>query len=359
MNGILGFMSLLQEPDLTGELRDEYIEIVNASGQRLLNTINDIIDISKIESGQISINKEIADITALLKRLYLFFKPETDAKGLDLILKANINNVNSAFLIDIHKTESVLTNLLKNAIKFTFEGSITVECNLLDNKLNFIITDTGKGIPADRIKSIFDRFVQADVSHSREFEGSGLGLAISKAFVEMMGGDIHVESESGVGSKFWFTVPVEIKDITKKMPVITDEVQSDVINKLDFVFLVAEDDNVSFLYLSKLFSNYQVKLIRANNGLEAVEICKSNPEISLVFMDIKMPVMDGYTATRKILEFNPEMPIIALTAFAFSEDKEKALSAGCIDYISKPANRRVLMEMLERILNFKDTMEWR
>ncbi|KAF0201217.1 MAG: PASResponse regulator receiverATP-binding region ATPase-likeHistidine kinase [Bacteroidetes bacterium] len=359
MNGILGFMSLLQEPDLTGEMRDEYIEIVNASGQRLLNTINDIIDISKIESGQISINKENVDIIALLKRLFMFFKPETDAKGLDLILNVSLKKEESTCLIDIHKTESVLTNLLKNAIKFTFEGSITLECKFVDNSLNFSITDTGKGVPADRLKSIFDRFVQADVSHSREFEGSGLGLAISKAFVEMMGGTIHVTSELGAGSKFSFTVPIEIKETQITKPVISETVQPDVAKKLDYVFLVAEDDNVSFLYLSKLFANYQVKLIRANNGLEAVNICKSNPEISLVFMDIKMPVMDSYTATRKILELNPGMPIIALTAFAFSEDKEKALNAGCIDYISKPANRRVLMEMLERILNFKDTIEWR
>jgi PAS domain S-box-containing protein len=359
MNGILGFMSLLQEPDLTGEMRDEYIEIVNASGQRLLSTINDIIDISKIESGQISVNKENADIAVLLKRLYLFFKPETDAKGIDLILNTNIGNEEKSCLIDIHKTESVLTNLLKNAIKFTSKGSITLECNLLDNTLIFIIEDTGKGIPPEKLKSIFDRFVQADVSHSREFEGSGLGLAISKAFVEMMGGDIRVESKFGVGSKFSFTVPIEIKVIPEKMPVISETAATRGIITADFVFLVAEDDDVSFLYLSKLFTNYKVKLIRAINGLEAVNICQSNPEISLVLMDIKMPVMDGYTATRKILEFRPDLPIIALTAFAFSEDKEKALSAGCIEYISKPANRRLLMGMLERILNFKDTIEWK
>ncbi len=352
MNGILGFMELLKEHDLTGEMRDEYIEIVNASGQRLLETINDIIDIAKIESGELELNVGKVDVIKMMQRLGQFFEPEARKKKLELILETNIPQEQCMLILDAHKTESVLTNLLKNAIKFTARGQIVLGCNLNGKSLSFYVRDTGRGIPADKLSRIFDRFVQAESSYSRAYEGSGLGLSISKAYVELMGGGISVDSVLDKGANFQITIPVEKEceqqTIVERSPV--EPVEG--ISNTDFVFLIAEDDDISFLLMKRLFKNYNVMLLRAINGQEAVEKCLAYPTISLVLMDIKMPVMDGYAATREIHKIRPELPVIALTAYALKEDREKALESGCIDYLSKPVSRELLLQKLAKYVNF-------
>jgi PAS domain S-box-containing protein len=353
MNGILGFMELLKEPDLTGEMRDEYIGIVNTSGQRLLETINDIIDISKIESGELELNLSKVDVIKMMQRLGQFFEPEARKKKLELMLETNIPQEQCTLLLDSHKTESVLTNLLKNAIKFTAQGQIVLGCNINGKHLSFYVRDTGRGIAADKLSSIFDRFVQAESSYSRAYEGSGLGLSISKAYVELMGGTVSVDSEPGKGSHFMITIPME-KDcmqVAKVVPNSKDKV--DGLYNAEFVLLIAEDDDISFLLMKRLFKNYNVRLLRAINGQEAVEISQANPEISLVLMDIKMPVMDGHTATREIHKIRPGLPVIALTAYALKEDREKALDSGCIDYLSKPVSRQLLLQKLAKYVGFK------
>ena len=353
MNGILGFMELLKEPNLNSELMEEYIGIVNASGQRLLTTINDIIDISKIESGGLELSQEKVDVVKMLREMAQFFEPEASKKGLQLILQSNISFERCVIFIDAHKTESILTNLLKNAIKFTDKGHITFGANLNDKSIEFFVKDTGRGIVAEKLTRIFDRFVQAEMSYSRAYEGSGLGLSISKAYVELMGGSISVESEPGEGSCFTFTIPVE-KECTGNGYVeeTNQNFSPEVLESSDYVFLIAEDDDISFLLMKKIFKNDNIRLIRAVNGKDAVEKCTQFPEISLVLMDIKMPGMDGYTAARIIHESRPELPIIALTAYALREDRDKALKSGCVDYLSKPVNRELLMKMLSKYLNF-------
>ncbi len=349
MNGILGFMDLLLDSGLTGDERNEYIDIVRVSGERLLNTINDIIDISKIEAGQSSVTRTDCDVNALISHLYRFFKPEADTKGVELRLTEMLPSSHKIVFIDTAKLESILTNLIKNALKFTRQGSIAFGCSLEGKKLNIIVSDTGIGIPKDRIEGIFDRFVQADTSHSRSYEGSGLGLSIAKAYVEMLGGEIKVESEQGRGATFQFSIPYRP---AKEMPGPVDEIDNaQFVDIQNHTFLVAEDDAISYSYLHKVLESQNVKLLRALNGEEAVNICRENPAISMVLMDIKMPVLDGYEATRQILAFRPGLPVIATTAYAFAEDRQKALSCGCVDYISKPLNKDKLLEIINMHLS--------
>ncbi len=211
MNGILGFCELLKEPDLTGDKQQEYIEIIEASGGRMLNIINDIIDISKIESKHIKIDLQEADVTDLLQYIYTFFKPETDHKGLELSVSNSLTPKQSLIRTDPDKLYAVLINLVKNAIKYTQQGSIQINCDLFGkrshNMLQFSIKDSGIGISNKMLDQIFNRFVQVNNTEKIRQQGAGLGLAIPKAYVSMLGGQIWVESKEGQGSTFYFTIP--------------------------------------------------------------------------------------------------------------------------------------------------------
>lgn len=208
MNGILGFLSLLDEPDLDERTKSQYIEIVNKSGERLLNTINDIIEISKLEAGQAPVALSPVNIHEMMQFHYDFFKPHADRKKIQLLLKEQVPPEYNTLNTDIHKTGGVLHNLLNNAIKFTDEGSVELGNYILDDSIVFYVKDSGSGIPEDQLDSIFDRFVQTEFKHKRKAEGSGLGLSIARAYTEVLGGDIRVESKIGKGSTFYFTHPI-------------------------------------------------------------------------------------------------------------------------------------------------------
>jgi PAS domain S-box-containing protein len=211
MNGILGFTNLLLNPDLNSKEKDSYIKIVQQSGQRMLNTVNDIVEISKIESGLISVNIKETDINKRLMELHRFFKAEAEKKGLNLIVDKLMPISEKNILADQNKLDSILTNLIKNAIKYTESGGINLGCQTKANVVEFYVKDTGIGIPKDRIEAIFNRFEQADIADTKAFEGSGLGLAIAKSYVEMLEGNIWVESVEGKGSVFYFTIPIKSK----------------------------------------------------------------------------------------------------------------------------------------------------
>ncbi|MBT3207325.1 MAG: PAS domain S-box protein [Bacteroidetes bacterium] len=211
MNGILGFTQLLKEPQLTGNEKDTFINIIEKSGNRMLNTINDIIDISKIESGQVEVYKTEISVNKILEEQYDFFIQEAKSKGLELIYQSTLSDSESKLITDKHKVEGILSNLIKNAIKFTKRGSITFGCFLktIDDStsMEIFVSDTGVGISQSRIKAIFNRFEQADIEDINVYEGSGLGLAISKSYIELLGGKIEVFSKKGSGSTFRFTIP--------------------------------------------------------------------------------------------------------------------------------------------------------
>jgi PAS domain S-box-containing protein len=348
MNGILGFMDLLRQPDLSGKQIDEYISIVKTSGERLLNTINDIIDISKIESGQVYLHETHVDVNDILEQQYKSFKLEAENKGLAISVDGKLSQDEKLIKVDNVKLHSILANLIKNAIKFTKSGYIKFGVSKVDDNLVFTVVDTGKGIPPERKRIIFERFVQADVSIARDYEGSGLGLAITKAFIEMMGGQISVESELGKGSVFAFNIPYKPAEVVQSKE--NTPTKKDDLCKLpnNLTILIAEDDEISFIYLSRILRKYKLNLIRAYNGEEAVQECLRNEDISLVLMDIKMPIMDGYEATRVILSMKPEIPIVALTAYALSDDKEKAINSGCCHYLSKPVNKELLVDVINK-----------
>jgi len=345
MNGIIGFLNLLNKSDIEEKNRKKFLDIVNKSGERLLDTINDIIEISKIESGETELSVSVVNIKETLDYFYQFFKVQTDEKGLELKLSLKAVKKTTTVLTDKTKLESILTNLIKNAVKFTKHGSIEIG-NYFDGEyMVFYVKDTGSGIPANRIDAIFHRFVQADLSISRGHEGSGLGLSIARAYAETLGGTLWVKSELGKGSTFFCSIPFKPADGAATYNKAQHTAPQNKPEKM--TILVAEDDNPSFLYLEQLLHGKNIQLIQAVNGIETVKIARENPEISLILMDIQMPEMDGLEATRQIRKFNKTIPIIAETAFGFSDDREKVLAASCNDYLVKPLKDEELVRMVK------------
>jgi PAS domain S-box-containing protein len=334
MNGILGFTELLREPNLTGTELQQYIEIIRKSGARMLDTVSDLVDISRIETGQVEIKEEGVNLKLEIENLYAFFEPEAKNKSLEFKLNLKCNSQESFILSDRSKFNSIVSNLIKNALKYTKAGSVEVGCEQINSHFLVYVKDTGIGIPIEMQKKIFERFVQVEQGYTRNYEGTGLGLTISKAYADMLNGDIWVESMEGKGSTFYFKIPVKkigsnVKSATNK--VSKPETTPDKIN-----ILIAEDDETSVKFLEYALADINGEKLFAKNGIEAVNLFYEHHDIDLVLMDIKMPKMDGYEATRKIRELNNNVIIIAQTAYAMAGDYQKALEAGCNDYITKP-----------------------
>ncbi|SDW10027.1 PAS domain S-box-containing protein [Lutibacter oricola] len=354
MNGILGFSELLKNPKLSGNLQQEYIKIIEKSGHRMLNIINNIIDISRIESGLMKVKLEDSNINKQVEYIYKFFSPEAEAKGIKLAINNQLPAAKSIINTDSEKVYAILTNLVKNAIKYTNKGTIVFGYTKKDNYLEFYVQDTGIGIPENRKKAVFERFIQADIADKMARQGAGLGLSISKAFVKILGGDIWVESEENVGSTFYFTLPYNNKT-TKEKLVNTTPISNNVGTKTNGLkVLIAEDDEISETLLSIALKDISSEIIRVKNGIEAIKKVKNTPDIDLVLMDIQMPRMSGYEATLEIRKFNKNIKIIAQTAFGLSGDREKAINVGCNDYISKPINKNELLKLIQSL--FKATV---
>ena len=348
MNGILGFAQLLRSKNVDSEKRNKYFEIIESSGQRMLNIIEELIDISKIESGQTDIQKEETDINKQLDDLYVFFKKETDKKNIQFHLHKNLDNANSTINTDKTKLSQILTNLIKNAIKFTDSGYINFGYTYKQNVLEFYVEDTGIGIDANAQEKIFKRFNRVDDKYGRDYEGIGLGLSIAKAYIDMMDGEIWYNSVEGKGTTFFFTLPYTI---VKKSQKNTEDkaIPLEPGNK-KVTLLIAEDNTSNFLYLQELLAHENITLLHAQNGEEAISKVKSTPDINLVLMDLKMPKMDGFEATKQIKQIRPELPVIAQTALKMGQDKEKALNAGCDNYIAKPINNNELIKIINETL---------
>ncbi len=353
MNGILGFSALLKSADLNSEKQQKYIKIIEKSGARLLTTIDDIMNISKIEAGLAKISLSEININNEIEELYAFFKLETENKGLQLLVVNSLQEDGSIVKTDKVKLHSILVNLIKNAIKYTKQGRVEFGCSKKGNQLEFYVKDTGIGIPLDRQPYVFDRFVQADIEDKAVFEGSGLGLAISKSYVDMLGGIIELESVEGIGSTFSFTIPCQA--INKEIPVAKNELSNDFVELeiSSLKILIVEDDVIAQLYLEELLTDVSKEILLADNGYKALDLCRENSDIDLILMDIRMPGINGYEVTKQIRQFNKEVIIIAQTAFALSGDREKALEAGCNDYISKPINKDYLVALTQKYFKKK------
>ena len=347
MNGILGFAELLKDPELSGEQQQTFIEVIEKSGNRMLNIINDIVSISKIESGTMDIHLKETNINNQMQFVYDILKLDADKKKLNLSYKCLTSDKEAIIKTDSEKFLGILSNLVKNAIKYTNSGSIEYGYTNKGQEFEFYVKDTGIGIPKDRQEAIFERFIQADIADKMAHQGAGLGLAISSAYVAMLGGKIWVDSEEGKGSVFYFTLPYNIEPPAETIVLQSaPSEKSDAVRKLKI--LIAEDDEVSVMLFDNHIKMYSKVLLKAGSGVEAVEACRDNLDIDLILMDIRMPGMDGYEATKQIREFNKKVIIIAQTAYGLSGDREKSIESGCNDYISKPINKSELLALIQK-----------
>jgi PAS domain S-box-containing protein len=354
LNGILGFTELLIDSNNSDKERQEYSSYISQSVERLLAIISNIVSIATIEAGQEKLHQMPTDVLEVLQTVHKQFESKIKSKKIALIYDTDLDERHRKIFSDEVKLTQILGSLVSNAAKFTFSGRVEFGCNLKNDDLLFYVRDTGIGISEEMHKKIFERFRQGDNSATRKFDGAGLGLAISKAYVELFGGHIWLESEPGKGSAFYFTVPYHPAPVDP--PAVTDHLEKRLETATESslekarTVLIAEDAEVNYWLLKEYLSEFNVKILRAENGLEAVESCTFHPEISLVIMDIKMPVMDGYEATRLIKQMRPDLPVISQTAYALDGDREKSLLAGCDDYITKPIKKSQFIELVLKYL---------
>ena len=354
VNAIVGFSDLLRDPELNLNDRDLYLDYITNGGKALLTLINDIIDISKIEAGQVRIAKEGCSLESIMMELYMMFGEEIKKKGkskIELKIEQATQTRKMAVITDPYRLKQVMSNLISNAIKFTNSGSIEFGYKVQDeDNLLFFVKDTGIGIPEDKTEIIFHRFRQIEDAFTKNYYGTGLGLAISKKLTSLMGGEMWVESVSGEGSVFYFTLPFETAG-SKEQYLETDH--GAVFNESlkGKSILVVEDEDSNYLLIENMLKGYDMKIIRAADGITAVDVFKKNGRtIDLVLMDIKIPGINGYEATKQIKKIKSMVPVIAQTAYALTSEKENCIEAGCDDYISKPYNKQELLSVMQKNL---------
>ena len=350
MNAIMGFSDLLQDPNLDNKERIEYLKIIKNSGNSLVSIIEDLIEMSKIDAKQIMPNYRGLDIENCIVELYNAIKVTIPKdKDVQFYILENPNKILENINTDETKLKQIIVNLITNALKFTDRGFVAFGYSVNKEKgcLEFKVEDSGMGISENYLKVIFERFRRIEGDATHDLSGLGLGLSITKAYVELLGGEIKVASTLGLGSVFTFTIPLDI-DQTAKV-IHPKKVKTFAKNFEEEIILVAEDDAINFMLLQKIIQSKNHTVIRAKNGQEAVDICVNNPNISVVFMDIRMPVLNGFEAYEKIKVFRPELPVIAQTAYSSFEDKEKIMKMGFVDCITKPLDKEKVYEVLDAI----------
>ena len=351
MNAILGFSQLLTIPDIDKDDTKSYLDTISSSGKQLLGLIDDIISISQIEAGIIEIKNENISIIKLLKKVFKIFEIQASEKGLKYTYKYSLPpqfiNINT----DSKRIQQILINLLNNAFKFTSEGEIKIGCLLVNNTIEFYVSDSGIGIKKSDEDIIFERFMQVHHDNEIIYGGTGIGLSITKAIVEKLGGKIWIHQKKTKGSEFRFCIPANNK-IPEKV-IVKNNKYSTPPNYKDKTILIAEDEYNNFNLLKILLKQTNAKVIWARNGDEALRLLKKEKGIDIILMDIKMPVKNGIDATKEIRSVNSLIPIIAQTAHALEGDRIKAIIAGCNDYIAKPIQKFNLFETLNKYLKLK------
>lgn len=352
MNAIMGFSNLLVQNYNNKPKLEKFSEIINQRCEDLLDIINGILDIAKIESGQLPVNIEACNLNTLFAELTQFYREQQKRLGKQQIkfnLQALCESSDRVIVTDKVKLKQIFINLISNAFKFTDTGTIEGGCKLDANQnLIFYVSDTGIGIPPDKQQMIFERFAQVEHGSNRLYGGTGLGLSIVKGLVGLLGGEISLESELEKGTTFYFSIPYKTSQIQLHEPLLLNE--PEVFQFQNKTILVVEDDLYNTEYIKEILSNTGLNILYTVFGKEAIQIAASqNPD--LVLMDIRLPDINGYEATRKIMQHNPNSKIIAQTAYAAHEDTKKATDAGCIDYISKPLKRGLLLSMINKHLS--------
>ncbi len=358
MNGIIGFSSLLENPEISDSEKRKFITIIKKSSNKLLQIIDNILSISELVTDQVDVQNEQLHLNKLFSELFLHYNPLALKQNIHFTFEKGLEDNNDLFFTDISKLRTILSNILDNAFKFTLNGHIELGYKQFEQKLVIFVKDSGIGVNPENLETIFHKFSQEEKEISNKVEGLGLGLSIAEENARLINARILVESEKGKGSTFRIVLPYTTPDIK------TDE-ESTCNNNLmtnkpksNFKILITEDEEINLFYLNTVInkiSNSDIEILHANNGAEAVQVCDEHPDIDLAFMDIKMPIMDGYEATQIIKKNHPNIPIIVQTAYSTEEDKKKAFYCGCDEFISKPIKIKTLDSILNRFLQTKET----
>ncbi len=354
MNAIIGFVNLLGDPDITQDQKNEIVDLAQSSSDNLLNIVNDIIDISKIEADELVINKSLNYVNGLLKGIYnIYIRDAIFLQKTNLSLKIDLEDQSDklAIFTDKLRFTQIMSNFMSNAIKFTDFGEITIGYTQMiqggRKLLKFYVRDTGLGIPEEKLNMIFDRFNQLMDDRTKLYKGTGLGLAISKKLIDLLGGHIGVDSKEGEGSEFYFTLPYQILDHPEKEE--NKEIQA--VKAVDWsnkTILIVEDTPSNYHLIEKFLKPSGIKMLWAKSGKEAIDLFKQDIDFDLVLMDIQLPGINGYEATKLIKAYNKKVPVIAQTAYALSGERENSMNEGCDDYIAKPIKREMLYNLLSK-----------
>ncbi|MGM0530814.1 MAG: response regulator, partial [Bacteroidota bacterium] len=352
LNGIMGFSQILQEREFPFEKQKEFLNIVHNKADQLLNVLNNLLDLSKIEAEQLNIKQEdcyLNDIMYEIYDTYILELEKNKKTAISLSYHCGLKREESRLYSDCSRFRQILNNLVSNAIKFTEEGAIDFGYEFeKSDTLVFYVKDTGIGIPANKKGEIFEPFRQGDESTNREYEGTGLGLSLSKSLVKLLGGSMWVESEEGQGSSFYFTIPYSLHKYKPR------EAKPDV-SEYSYTWpghkvLIVEDDPVSLEFMQEIFSETRVQIFSAQNGKEALHFFRQNPDINLILMDIRLPDMSGLEVVKNIRLENNHTPIIAQTAYTMDNDAKKCLEAGCTDYLTKPIDIQAMLNVMNKHL---------
>jgi signal transduction histidine kinase/ActR/RegA family two-component response regulator len=353
MNSIIGFSELLNIGILHEAKRKEYVKIIIKQGQQLQKLVDDISELTKYETGELNINKSPCNLNILMNELLVNFNQEkTRLNKINLEIKTKLpDNEEVITYTDSGRITQILSNLINTSIYFTDKGYVEFGYNKTgDSKLEFFVKDTGVGFTPDEQKYMFDRLSLVDDTIIKKFEGLGLSLTISNGLVKLLGGKLWVESETGEGSAFYFQIPYEEIPFEVISESTVDEQEMIEYNWKNKVILIVEDDEVNFKFLEAVLQNAQAQILQATNGAQAVELCRSISKIDLILMDLKLPKMNGFEATKQIRKFNKTIPIIAQTALVLESEREKCFQAGCTDQITKPIEIAKLVNMINKYL---------
>lgn len=352
MNAIIGFSDLLGDPAFSREDIHDFTKNIQRNSETLLRIITDIIDVAKLEAGLLEVDRKWVDINDLVGDVYQSLREEFNDRIKNIEFKFRLETPDDLQLnTDPGRIEQILRNLVGNAFKFTESGLVELACYTENDEIVIRVMDTGLGIPKEKQELIFERFRQVDDSNTREFGGTGLGLTIAKSLVGKMGGRMWLESELYQGSTFYFSLPLKAKKHEQEKNGLLQERSAGEYDFKDKVILVAEDVDSNFLYVDTILQPTGAKVIRAENGRVAVEMFDQQPKVDLILMDIQMPELNGYEATREIRKLDKQVPIIGQTAYALSTDRDKVLESGCNDYLKKPIRRNQLLDTIAKYLN--------
>ncbi|MEI7596757.1 MAG: PocR ligand-binding domain-containing protein [Bacteroidota bacterium] len=344
MNAIMGFSEFINDDSIDSSLRRNYSKIITESCQQLLSIVTDVLTISSIDTGIETIKKETVNVTNTLNDLFIIFNNQATKKNISLRLDKKLQ-INTYVNTDESKLKQIFANLIGNAIKFTHNGFVEFGYNIKGDFIVFFVKDTGIGIDASLHNKVFERFRQADLTISRKYGGTGLGLSISKALVELLGGSISIESEPLKGTTFHFTLPynsnIKVENEKKCIEILPELAGKNI--------LIAEDEDLNFLLLKKMLNLSNFNIFRANSGIEAIDIFNKQ-DIDLILMDIRMPEMNGYDATKKIKSINSTIPIIVQSAYSLQSEIQKAMDIGADDYIVKPIEKNILFKLINKYL---------